>query len=481
MTLSAAAKARKITIDPITRLEGHGKVTLHLDAAGEVEDARFHITQFRGYEKFCQGRPFEEMPIITQRICGICPVSHQLASAKACDAILGIEIPPAAKLLRELIHMGQYIQSHALHFFYLASPDLLLGWDADPAVRNVVGVVGKFPEVAGKGIALRKFGQEIIQALGGKKIHPAYAVPGGVMNALGEADRDVLLGGFAEAHRTCRIGLDLIRGWTEKNMEEVDLFANFPSNYAGLVDAEGSLALYDGSIRIVDPDRKILAELDPADYLSFIAEKVEPWSYMKFPFFKAAGYPMGSYRVGPLARLNASDRMATPLAQKELGVFRSLIGPERRGCTLLYHYARLIELLYALERAEEILKDGRTCDGHVRISAAPAKEEGIGVIEAPRGTLIHHYRVDRHGAIQGVNLIVATGQNNLAMNESVKRVARAYIRQGKVTEGMLNRVEGAIRCYDPCLSCATHALGQMPLHIEVLGPYGACVDALRRG
>ncbi|MBN1106409.1 MAG: Ni/Fe hydrogenase subunit alpha [Deltaproteobacteria bacterium] len=458
---------RKITINPVSRLEGHGKVVIHLDAAGEVEDARFHVTQFRGYERFCEGRPFEEMPIITQRICGICPVSHQLASAKACDAILGVELPETARLLRELIHMGQFIQSHALHFFHLASPDLLLGWDAEPAERNVIGVIGAFPEVARKGIRLRKFGQDMIKVLGGKKIHPAYAVPGGVLNGLSEGDRDKLLEGFDEAYATTAMALDLIKEWVDKNLEEVGRFANFPSSYAGLVDGDGFLNLYHGRLRIAGHDGKTLAEFDPGAYLEFIGEHVEPWSYLKFPYFKAQGYPEGCYRVGPLGRLNCADGMATPRASEEWKRYKDKAGADLKGGSLLYHYTRLVEILYALERAEEILETQAVCGKEIRMTGDPIHEEGVGVIEAPRGTLIHHYQVDRHGAMRKANLIVATGHNNIAMNESVTLVAREYIHDGRVEEGFLNRVEGAIRCYDPCLSCSTHALGQMPLRVEV--------------
>jgi NAD-reducing hydrogenase large subunit len=473
-------EAKKITINPISRLEGHGKVTIHLDGRGEVEDARFHVTQFRGYERFCEGRPFEEMPIITQRICGICPVSHQLASAKACDAILGVTLPDTGRLLRELLHMGQFIQSHALHFFHLASPDLLLGWDSDPAKRNVVGVIQAFPELARKGIRLRKFGQEIIKALGGKKIHPAYAVPGGVVNGLGKAERDTLLGGFEEAFATARAALDLIKGWAEKNWEEVKRYANFPSNYAGLMDENGFPNMYDGKVRVASHEGKILAEFDSPDYLRYIGEHVEPWSYMKFPYLKSQGYPEGCYRVGPLGRLNAADGMATPQAAVEWKRFKEAAGEEKGGI-LLFHYARLVELLYGLEKAESLLKDDRICGTETRAVGDPVNEEGVGIIEAPRGILIHHYQVDKHGAIRKVNLIVATGHNNIAINRSVKLVAQEYIHNGEVREGMLNRVEGAIRCYDPCLSCATHAIGQMPLKVEICDTEGALLSEVVRG
>lgn len=471
---------RKIKIDPISRLEGHGKVVIELNDQGQVSDAKFHVTQFRGFEAFCQGRPFEEMPIITQRICGICPVSHQLASAKACDAVLGLDIPRTAWLLRELLHMGQYIQSHALHFFYLASPDLLLGWDADPAIRNVVGVIAAFPEAATKGVRLRKFGQEIIKALGGKRVHPAYAVPGGVTNPLSVYDRDRLLSGFKEAHETAQLGLDLLKGWVDKNADDVKRFANFQSHYLGLVDPKGQVNLYHGKIRIVDATRQPVNEFETDRYLDFIGEHVEPWSYLKFPYYKPNGYPDGMYRVGPLARLHAADGLSTAKANAELQKFRQLADNGLTGSSLLYHYARLIELIYALERAEQLLRDPAVCGSDIKVTAKPKNREGVGVIEAPRGTLFHHYWVDENGAMEKANLIVATGNNNLAMNKAVMEVAKEYIRNGQVREGILNRVEGAIRCYDPCLSCATHAQGQMPLIIRVVGPDGVLMHELRR-
>ena len=472
---------RTIHINPISRLEGHGKVSIFLDEDGEVRDARFHITQFRGYERFCRGRPVEEMPIITQRICGICPVSHQLAAAKACDAILGLAIPETAVLLRRLAHMGQFIQSHALHFFYLASPDLLLGWDADPALRNVVGVIEKFPDLARRGIRLRQFGQQIIQAVGGKRVHPAFAVPGGVIRPLDPAQRDELKKGFAEAYATGQIALDLIQGWIEGHRREVADFACFDSMYTGMVDDQGRSELYDGQVRVRAADGRVAAQFDAVDYLDFIAEHVEPWSYLKFPYFKPAGYPKGSYRVGPLARLAAADRLPTGRAQAALETFRAFVAGGLQGGSLLYHWARMIELLQCIEAAEALLDDGRICATEVRRTAAAQNSQGVGVIEAPRGTLIHHYRVDGHGAIEDVNLIVATGHNNEAMNRSVTLVARQTIRRGEVIrEGLLNRVEGAIRCYDPCLSCSTHAFGRPALDIEVFDAAGDALWALAR-
>jgi NAD-reducing hydrogenase large subunit len=471
---------RKITINPISRIEGHGKVVIHLDSEGNVADAKFHVTQFRGYERFCHGRPFEEMPIITQRICGICPVSHQLASAKACDVILGVAIPETAVILRRLLHMGQFIQSHALHFFHLASPDLLLGWDSDPELRNVVGVIGAYPELAKKGIQLRKFGQDIIRALGGKSVHPAFAVPGGVINGLMEKDRDHLLTGFAQAYQTCCAGLDFIKEWLEKNRPEIERFANFPSLLTGLVDEAGCPDMYDGKLRIQDwkPDSR--RDIDPGAYLDQIAEHVESWSYLKFPYVRDRGFPQGCYRVGPLARVTMADAMSTPKAQAELLLYREKTRGGLAGSTLLYHYSRLIELMNCLEAAENLLQESAVLGTDILNTVPVSNEEGVGVIEAPRGTLIHHYRVDKYGAVKDVNLIVATGHNNQAMNQSVAMVAKEYIREGNVREGILNRVEGAIRCYDPCLSCSTHALGRMPLHLQIFGADGRLRDQLQR-
>ncbi len=471
---------RKITINPISRLEGHGKVTIHLDSDGDVAQAFFHITQFRGFEQFCIGRPFEEMPIITQRICGICPVSHQLAAAKACDGICGIKIPKTAEMLRELLHLGQFIQSHALHFFYLASPDLLLGWDAEQAARNVFGIIDSDPELAMKGIALRKFGQEIIEALGGKRIHPVVAVPGGVVNPLQESNRKQLLSKFSEAFSTARTALELIRNWIESHLPEVHRFANFASHYVGLTDHRGVLQLYDGQVRICDSNGALQTQFAPANYREFIDERTEPWSYMKFPYFKPLGYPDGAYRVGPLARLNVIEAMGTPMADAELERFRQLTAGRLSGASLLYHYARMIELLYCLEKAQLHLLDPHICDREIRRTSIPVYQEGVGIIEAPRGTLIHHYQVDAHGVLQDINLIVATGQNNIAMNRAVTATAREFIHKGQITEGILNRVEGAIRCYDPCLSCATHALGQMQLLIHVLDQSGRPVAKFER-
>ncbi len=469
---------KKIVIEPVTRIEGHGKVTIHLDGGGDVTEAKLHVTEFRGFEKFCEGRLFWEMPVITPRICGICPVSHHLASAKAGDALLGVELPPAAKRLRELIQMAQYVQSHALHFFHLASPDLLLGMDADPAKRNVVGIIAEKPDLAVKGVMLRKYGQEIIEALGGKKVHPNGAIPGGMNRALAPEDRDRFLKQADSVVADFQLAITLIQDYFSQQGEEAANFAKFTSCYMGLVSDRGALELYDGKIRLKDGKGITLEDgVAPKDYLSIIEERVEDWSYLKFPCYKKWGYPEGMYRVGPLGRVNVADSITTPLANEELRKFKKLGDNGIVEGSLYFHYARLIEALYAAERVRELLADKDICSTEIHADSTTFNEEGVGVIEAPRGTLIHHYKIDSSGAIRKANLIVATGHNNLAMNRAVQEVAKAYVKGDKLTEGVLNRVEAAIRCYDPCLSCATHALGQMPLAIELVSPTGEVVDS----
>lgn len=468
---------RTIEINPVSRVEGHGKVTIQLDKAGNVDAARFHITQFRGFEKFCEGRMFWEMPVITPRICGICPVSHHLGSAKACDAIIGVEIPPTAKMLRELMHMGQFIQSHSLHFFHLASPDLLFGMDADPAKRNVVGLIADKPEIATKGVKLRSFGQTIIQKLGGKKVHPNSAIPGGVNSALSIVDRDELLKQTDSAISNIQFALELIKDYYSQNGDMVASFANFPTGYLGLVDENNNLELYDGRLRLLDRKGIVLEDqFEPSNYLDIISEYVEDWSYLKFPFYKSLGYPGGTYRAGPLGRLNVSEGISTPLANNELKNFKKL--GNKNGLvegSMYYHYARLIETLYAAERAKQLLENKDILSTDTQTTSNTLNEQGVGVLEAPRGTLFHHYWIDDTGKILKVNLIIATGNNNAAMNQAVYEVAREYIKDGKVTEGILNRVEAAIRCYDPCLSCSTHALGQMPLVIRLISADGEVI------
>jgi len=471
---------RKIAIEPITRIEGHARVTIYLDDEGKVEQAYFHVDQFRGFEKFSEGRMYFEMPQITPRICGICPVSHHLASAKACDALIGAEPPRTASLLRELMHMGQIIQSHCMHFFHLASPDLLLGFDVDPKVRNIVGIIQTNPDLALKAVKLRKFGQEIIQVLGDKRVHPRFAVPGGVNHALSAKDRDWLLGQIEEMISYVQEGIEIAKRWLEENKDTVERFAVFPSGYMGLVK-DGALELYDGQVRLIDKEGNLLELFDGADYLTYIGEHVEDWSYLKFPFYRKMGYPDGTYRVGPLGRLNVAERISTPLANEEFKSFKAIGEGKPVKGSLWYHYARLIEALYALERAREILEDPEVLSTDIRAELVELKGEGVGTIEAPRGTLFHHYWIDEEGKIAKVNLIIATGHNNWAMCKAVDEVAKQYVDGKHLTEGMLNRVEAAIRAYDPCLSCSTHALGQMPIVVKLVSAEGEILDELKRG
>jgi len=474
--------ARKITVEPVTRIEGHGRVTVHLNDKGEVEQTFFHVDEFRGLEKFTEGRPYFEMPAITQRICGICPVSHHLASAKACDGIARVEIPRPAKLLRELMHMGQYIQSHGMHFFHLAAPDLVLGFDADPAIRNVVGIIGANPELALKAVNLRRYGQQIIERLGGKRIHPYFAVPGGVSNSLSPKDRDAILAEFGTMVEIAKVAVSIGKGWIGANKELVDSFASFPSCYMGLVDMEGGLQLYDGEIRVKDADGNFVAQFHPDHYLSHVGEHVESWSFLKYPFYRKLGWPNGTYRVGPLGRLNVVDKIGTPMANEELKLFKQINGGKPVEGSLYYHYARLIELVYALERLAQLLDDPDIMSNDIRTNPSAAKipGSGVGVIEAPRGTLFHDYSADENGLLTRVNLIVATGNNNWAMHTASGLVAKQFVDGNKLTEGMLNRIEAAIRCYDPCLSCATHAIGKMPLEVTLLAADGTVLDRISR-
>jgi NAD-reducing hydrogenase large subunit len=471
---------KTIVIDPVTRIEGHGKITLQLDDEGRVADAHFHVTQFRGFEKFCQGRPYYEMPALMARICGICPVSHLVASAKACDAILAVRIPPAAVKLRRLMNLAQIVQSHALAFFYLASPDLLLGMDADPATRNIFGVMRSHPQLAREGVRLRQFGQQLIEWLGGKRIHPAWIVPGGVAEKLTAERRDQMLATLPEALAIATRTLDWFKVELEKFREEARAFANFPTLFLGLVNASGGLEHYDGQLRLMNGSGHIVEpSLNPMNYADFIGEIVHPWTYLKTTYYKPAGYPDGIYRVGPLARLNLIDQCGTRRADAEWAEFRSL----ERGAVLSsfhYHYARLIEILYGIEQIEALLNDPEILSPQVRAHARVNNQEGIGVAEAPRGTLIHHYKVDEQGLITWANLIIATGHNNAAMNQGVLQVARHFVHGERIEEGMLNRVEAVIRAFDPCLSCSTHAAGEMPLEIQLLAPDGAVLHEVRR-
>ncbi|EDX83465.1 Nickel-dependent hydrogenase superfamily [Synechococcus sp. PCC 7335] len=479
-------------IDPVTRIEGHAKISIYLDEQGEVSDARFHVTEFRGFEKFCEGRPFWEMPGITARICGICPVSHLLASAKAGDRLLAVEIPPAAEKLRRLMNLGQIIQSHALSFFHLSSPDLLLGWESDPAGRNIFGLMAAEPELARGGIRLRQFGQLLIDYLGGRKIHPAWAVPGGVRSCLSAEHKAEIQSRLPEAKEIILRVLARFRRLLENLQEEAHIFGNFPSLFMGLVTADGTWEHYDGWLRFVDSGGNIIADrLDPADYTDWIGERVQSDSYLKSPYYKPLGYPdrddlcrlkSGLYRVGPLARLNICDRIGTPLAEQELQHFRKHSESTNGivNSSFFYHYARLIEILTCLERIECGLADADLQSERLRSRADVNRLEAVGVGEAPRGTLFHHYKIDETGLLTQVNLIIATGQNNLAMNRTVAQIARHYIHDDTIPEPVLNRVEAGIRAFDPCLSCSTHAAGQMALQIELVDAKGQQLDQLFR-
>jgi len=469
---------KRITIEPVSRIEGHAKITIQLDDQGHVAGTEFHVTQVRGFEKFTKGRPFYEMPGITARICGICPVSHLLASSKACDAIMAVRIPPTAKKLRELVHCAQMVQSHALSFFYLSAPDFLLGMDSDPATRNVLGLVAEHPELARDGIELRKFGLHIIEALAQERVHPSWIVPGGVGNALTSASRDHLLAGLPGAKGIATRTLRFFKAALDNYQEEIECFGSFPTMYAGLVDGKGNLQFYDGVMRFRGADGAIVEDhIQGDDYRDWIAEASLRESYLKAPYFKPQGFPAGVYRVGPLARLNAADQCGTPEADAEFKEFHQRYGAVAHSA-FLYHYARLIEIVYALERIEALLGDSQILDTHVRATAGVNALEGIGMIEAPRGTLIHHYKVNEEGGITWANLIVATGHNNLAIGRSVRQVSERFIDGTKLTEGMLNRVSAVVRAYDPCLSCSTHASGVLALKIQLRDGDGVILDEI---
>ena len=476
---------RKITIDPVTRVEGHGRVTIHLDEYGQVKDSFFHIVEFRGFERFIQGHPYWEAPVLVQRLCGICPVSHHLAAAKAIDQIVGVDpgdLSPAASKLRRLMHFGQIFQSHSLHIFYLASPDLLFGVDAPVEKRNVVAVAIENRELAIKGITMRKFGQEIIKAVAGKKIHGILAVPGGVYKTFTKAEVDYFLDGKnIESIDTMiewsQAMIDFMKGYHEKHRLFMDEFAQFPSGHLGMVNDEGGMELYHGKLRAIDFEGNITLDDVPTDeYENYFSEAVAQWSYMKFPYLKKLGREKGWNRVGPLARINLCKFIPTPLAEKARQEFIAFTGKKVNNSTLYSHWARLIEVLYCAEEMRILLHDTELL-GDDLVRKGVSRLKGIGIIEAPRGTLTHHYEVDEKGMIIKCNLIVSTTHNNDAMNTAVRWVANNVIsRKGAITDGMLNQVEVAIRAYDPCLSCATQAMGKMPLKVELYNYYGELID-----
>ena len=468
---------RRVAIDPISRVEGHGKVTLLLDEQDRVQQVRLHIVEFRGFERFVQGRPYWELPVLVQRLCGICPVSHHLAASKALDLVVGArQLTPTAEKMRRLMHYGQILQSHALHFFHLSAPDLLLGFDSEPARRNLVGVVASYPEIARQGILLRKFGQEVIRLTAGKRVHGTGSVPGGVNRSLSGAERLELAAQVGQIVAWSRDAVAIIRALHEGNPALYDQFAAFPSGFMSLVAPDGSLDLYDGGIRVQDAEGRILHDhYDCQRYDRLISEEVKPWSYMKFPYLSALGPERGWYRVGPLARLHACDRLPTPLAEQARQELLAHGGGALRQASLGYHWARMVELLFAAETLQALLADD-DLEGSELVTAGARAGEGVGVIEAPRGTLIHHFQVDDDGLVSMANLIVSTTHNNQAMNRAVREVAKKYLDGRTLTEGLLNHIEVAIRAYDPCLSCATHALGTMPLDVVLLDAEGRELD-----
>ena len=450
MSIPVETSARKITIEPVTRVEGHGKVTILLDDDGKVQQARLHIVEFRGFERFIQGRPFWEVPVIVQRLCGICPVSHHLAAAKAMDIIVGVdELSPTADKMRRLMHYGQMFQSHALHFFHLCSPDLLFGFGSDPKQRNVLGVAAAHPDLAVQGVNMRRFGQEIILATAGKKIHGTGAIPGGVNKNLTIAERDKFLGESPQMKEWALSAVAIAKNYTVENLSTVADFGTFPSNYMSLVRDDGAMDLYHGKLRAIDHNGDKLIDGAPySGYLDHIAEEVRNWSYMKFPFMKNMGTEDGWYRVGPLARMNVVDFIDTPLAEVARQEFVALGAGAPVHVTMGYHWARMIELLHSLEEMERLLNDP-DLQGDELVRTGERRSEAVGVIEAPRGTLI---------------------------NRSVAKVANDYLSGVEITEGLLNHIEVAIRAYDPCLSCATHAMGRMPLEVELVGADGKQLD-----
>ncbi len=481
-TAANPEELKRVVIDPVTRVEGHGKVTLLLDEENHVKQARLHIVEFRGFERFIQGRPYWELPVLVQRLCGICPVSHHLAAAKAVDQLVGVDqLTPAADKLRRLMHLGQTLQSHALHFFHLSTPDLLFGFDDPAKHRNIVNVLTEFPDTGLKGVRLRKFGQEVIHAISGKRIHGTAAIPGGMNKALSLDDRDYLLKDIDEMILWSREVVALIKKIYLSNEEYHRHFGVFPSNFLSIIRQDGALDLYHGGLRARDEKgQTIFDHVDYRNYAQYLREEVRSWSYMKFPYIVDLGRENGWYRVGPLARINNCDFITTPLAEAARADFKA----HNQGLpvheSLAYHWARMIEMLYSAEGIKELLNDPDVISNDL-VTTGEKRREGVGVIEAPRGTLFHHYQIDENDIVTRANLIVSTTNNNQAMNEAVRSVAARYLDGKELTEGLLNHLEVAIRAYDPCLSCATHALGKMPLELELLDADGVQIDKMTRG
>jgi NAD-reducing hydrogenase large subunit len=474
-------RLRRVVIDPVSRVEGHGKVSLLLDENDRVREARLHIVEFRGFEVFIQGRPYWEVPVMVQRLCGICPVSHHLAASKALDHVVGgVPVTPTAEKMRRLMHYGQILQSHALHFFHLSSPDLLFGFESEAGRRNIVGVAAAHPDIARQGVLLRKFGQEVIRATAGKRIHGTGAVPGGMNRHLSAEDHRLLKTDIAQVVDWSRTAVELIKRMHRADPALYDAFGAFESGFMSLVRSDGAMDLYDGHLRFRDAAGAILLDrVRDQEYRSVICEEVKSWSYMKFPFLRMFGPETGWYRVGPLARVQNCDFIPSPFAEAERREFVDHGNGAPVHATLAYHWARMIEMLHAAEVIRDLLDDPDLLAGPL-LTEGPRAREGVGVIEAPRGTLIHHYQVDDDDLVSMCNLIVSTTHNNEAMNAAIRAVATRYLDGRTLTEGLLNHIEVAIRAFDPCLSCATHALGKMPLMLELTAPDGTLLDRVVR-
>lgn len=480
-TASNPEQLKRIVIEPVTRVEGHGKVTLLQDEDQVIQQARLHIVEFRGFEKFIQGRPYWELPVLVQRLCGICPVSHHLAAAKATDMLVGTtELTPTAEKIRRLMHYGQTLQSHALHFFHLCSPDLLFGFDDDVRHRNIVGVIEDHPEIAKQGVLLRKYGQEVIRLTAGKRVHGTGAIPGGVNKSLNREEIDYLRKDIEQIVAWSVDAVGLIKRIFFEQFDYHMAFASIDSNMLSLIDSSGAFDIYHGGLRAIDKDgARIFDHVDYTHYSEYLKEGVKNWSYMKFPFIDTIGSENGWYRVGPLARVNNCEFFTTPLAEKERVEFMAVGNGKPVQSALAYHWARLIELLYCAEAIRESLDDP-DLSGTELLNKGDMNNCGIGVIEAPRGTLFHHYEINDEGTVTRANLIVSTTNNNQAMNESIRQVATQYLDGHQLTEPLLNQIEVAIRAYDPCLSCATHAMGKMPLEITLVNKDNEVVDRIEK-
>ncbi len=480
-TAQSPEKLKRVVIDPVSRVEGHGKVTLLLDEDNKIKQARLHIVEFRGFERFIQGRPYWELPVLVQRLCGICPVSHHLAAAKAIDQLVGVDpenLPVTADKLRRLLHFGQVLQSHALHFFHLSSPDLLFGFESEISKRNIIAVLNDYPDIGLQGVKLRKYGQEVIRIITGKRIHGTAAIAGGMNKSLTKSERNYLQQDIEQIINWAADSIKLVKKIHCSNLPYYDDFATIPSNYLGLVNKEGALEFYHGGIRVKNPEGEtIMDHVDYCQYNDYIHEEVRSWTYMKFPYLTALGKDKGWYRVGPLARINNCDFINTPLAEQARVDFKQHGNGNTVHSTLAFHWTRLIEVLHCAESIQQLLNDPDIL-GSDLVAQGEKRFEGIGVIEAPRGTLFHHYEVDENDIVTKANLIVSTTSNNTGMNESVRQVAAEYLSGQELTEPLLNNLEVAIRAYDPCLSCATHAVGKMPLQLELLDAEGKIIDKL---